>query len=467
MSSVRGIGLGRHRTQRLHQRLDRRLDGVLTIVASDAAVDGRIGEPQCMRHERREDGSCRRAFVAAQRSASTEAARARSSQADARVGQRRSEFLPTISTSAQLGTRSFNTASMGIEVPTTDPDGEVRGPVRSIDMRAQISQRLIDVPAVLRWRAAGADADAIHYRADAAADAAAERGANAYLSVLRAEARISARQADSSLAAELLDIARQQLAAGVGISLDVTRAESQLADTRARLIATRGERDRSVLQLRHELAIADGAPLVIADSLPAPSENEPVAREDEIIRMALGHRGDFKAAVTSSEAARTSARAAAAERLPSISAYADHGSTGRNTDRLLGTYSYGVQISIPVFDGLRMESRTAEERARQREAEVEAIDMRRQVETDVRTALISVAAAREEVAAAQARLVLAEQEVNQARARFRQGVSGNADVITASMSLNSARDLVIDALTSYQMARVSLASAQGATAMLK
>jgi len=307
----------------------------------------------------------------------------------------------------------------------------------------------------------------MHYRADAAADDAAERGATAYLRVLRAEARISARQADSSLAAELLDIARQQLNAGVGISLDVTRAESQLADARARLISTRGDRDRSILQLRHELALPDAAPLVITDSLAAPSTNEPVAREDEIIRNALEHRGDFKAARTQSEAARTSARAAVAERLPSISAYADHGSNGKNTDRLLGTYSYGVQVSLPIFDGLRTESRASEERARHREAEVQAVDTRRQVETDVRTALISVASAREEVAAAQARLVLAQQEVNQARERFRQGVSGNADVITASMSLNGARDLVIDALTSYHLARVALASAQGATAMLQ
>ena len=98
---------------------------------------------------------------------------------------------------------------------------------------------------------------------------------------------------------------------------------------------------------------------------------------------------------------------------------------------------------------------------------MQALDTRRKVETEVRTALISVASAREEVAAAQARLVLAEQEVNQARERFRQGVSGNADVITASMSLNGARDLVIDALTKHQMARVSLASAQGTTTMIQ
>jgi outer membrane protein TolC len=401
------------------------------------------------------------ARIAADRSASTAAARERSAQADSRVSQRRSEFLPTLSTSAQFGTRSYNTASLGIDVPTIDPAGEVKGPVRSIDMRAQIAQRLIDMPAVLRWRAAGTDADAVHYKADAAADDAAERGANAYLRVLRAEARISAREADSSLATELLDIARLQVRAGIGISLDVTRAESQLADARARLIATRGERDRSVLQLRHELALPDAAPMSIVGTLTPPSSTETMPPEDEIIRNALQHRADLKAAITQSEAARTSARAAMAERLPSLSLYADHGSNGKNTDRMLGTYSYGVAVSLPIFDGLRMESKTSEERAKQREAEVQAQDTKRLVETEVRTAMISVASAREEVSAAQARLLLAEQEVSQARERFRQGVSGNADVITASMTLNSARDLVIDALTKYHMARVALAAAQG------
>ena len=412
------------------------------------------------------------ARLAAGRSATTAAARERSSQADARVAQSRSALLPNLSTTAQYGTRSFNTASLGIDVPSApgssmNPDGEVQGPVRSIDMRARISQQLINVPSVLTWRATATDADAMHYRADAAADNAAQRGATAYLNVLRAEARISARQADSSLAAELLDIARQQVAAGVGIALDVTRAESQLADAKARLIGTHGDLDRSVLQLRHELWLPDGAPLVIADSLREPSPDDVMATESEIIQRALNTRADYRAAIMSSEGARLHTRAAFAERLPSVSVYADQGSNGKETDRMLGTYSYGVQVSLPIFDGLHIESRKAEEIARAREAEITARDTKRQVETDVRTAMISVSSAREEVTAAQARLALAEQEVNQARERFRQGVSGNADVITASMTLNSARDLVIDALTSYHLARVALASAQGVTATLR
>src|SRR5512147_1302295 len=72
------------------------------------------------------------ARLAADRSATTAAARERSSQADARVAQSRSALLPNLSTTAQYGTRSFNTASLGIDVPSApgssmNPDGEVQG----------------------------------------------------------------------------------------------------------------------------------------------------------------------------------------------------------------------------------------------------------------------------------------------------------------------------------------------------
>jgi hypothetical protein len=45
--------------------------------------------------------------------------------------------------------------------------------------------------------------------------------------------------------------------------------------------------------------------------------------------------------------------------------------------------------------------------------------------------------------------------------------SRGADIITASMTLNGARDQVIDARTSYHQARVALASAPGMTAMIQ
>jgi outer membrane protein TolC len=120
-----------------------------------------------------------------------------------------------------------------------------------------------------------------------------------------------------------------------------------------------------------------------------------------------------------------------------------------------------VQLSVPVFDGLRRAGRVQEQQAVAQQAEVRRRDLELQAASDVRGALLDLASTREQVAATRERLRLAEQEVTQARERFQAGVAGNADVITASLSLTGARTLVVDALTAYQNARVALARATG------
>ena len=102
-----------------------------------------------------------------------------------------------------------------------------------------------------------------------------------------------------------------------------------------------------------------------------------------------------------------------------------------------------------------------------REIEVRRRDLRQQVSLDVRGALLDLVSAREQVDAARERQRLSEQEVAQAQERFRAGVASNADVITASVTLNAARTGLIDALTAYQGARVSLARAEGTVSQLR
>jgi outer membrane protein TolC len=122
---------------------------------------------------------------------------------------------------------------------------------------------------------------------------------------------------------------------------------------------------------------------------------------------------------------------------------------------------------MPIFDGFKREARIAEEKARQREAEVTYQDTRLRTEVEVRSAMLDLAAAKERVAATEVQLRLAEQEVRQAKERFKAGIAGNSDVIQASLTLNGARDQVVGALTAYHVARVEVAKAQGATTGLK
>jgi outer membrane protein TolC len=306
---------------------------------------------------------------------------------------------------------------------------------------------------------AGANADVASL-----ADQASAAAANAYLSVLRADAVYTARLADSTLAAELLGIAQDQLRAGTGVALDVTRARSQLTGARTQLIVSRNERDRT----RVDLARALGLPLVrleLADalaSLPAPGNPGAGTTLDSAVRS----RKDVQALDLQARAAREQANAIRDERLPTIGVFADEGLSQRNGRSYLPTYDWGIQLSLPIFDGFRREARVTEQVSAARDLEIRARDLRAQVEADVRSATLNLRSSAEAVSAARERLSLAEQEVAQARERFQAGVAGNADVITASITLNTARTQLVDALTSYQASRVALARAQGSIATI-
>ena len=413
--------------------------------------------------------------LAAQQSAQAKGARLRADEAQARVRQRRADLLPTVSSYVQEAGRTFNTSTLGIDFPAPagqqpifDPKGEVLGPINTLDVRGRVEQNLLDFGAIGRVRSAQASARSSNADADATAEQAATVATTAYVRAMRADADLHARQADTVLATELLGIAQAQLRAGTGVGLDVTRARAQLAATRASLIASRNARDHAHLDLLRSLSLPVGTDIVLTDSLSlVAAATEPVPDEAALLAQALRARPDILAEEARVRAAQQGLSAIKAERLPSLGLVADDGIIGKNGSRLLNTYTWGLQVSIPMFDGFKREGRLQEQQSVVKEAQIRQRDVEQQAQADVRGAVLDLAAAREQLDAASERLRLAEQEVVQARDRFNAGVSGNADVVNASLALTASRTLVNDAETAYQLARVSLARATGSVTTLR
>ena len=415
------------------------------------------------------------ARLAARQSNVVQTAEQRAEEALARVRQSRAALFPELSANALQSGRTFNSVTFGITLPSApgqpplfNPDGQVLGPVNTVDLRGRVQTNIFDYSVLARLRSAQTSATAARADIASAADQAATQAAAAYIRVLRGNAQLDARLADSTLARELLNIAQSQLEAGVGVALDVTRAESQLAGMRAQLIAARNERERAQLDLRRALNLSLDAPVELSDSLSSVVSDDLALDEPTATARAMRDRPDLRAADEQLRAAQQTVSAIRSERLPSLSAFGDDGVVGKTgSSRLLPTYTYGIQLSLPIFDGFRREGRIQEQQAVTHELEVRRRDLEQQAAIDVRSALLDLTAARDEVTASRERLRLAEQEVSQARERFRAGVAGNADVVTASITLNSARSQYVDVLTSLQQARVLLARAEGAVTQLR
>jgi outer membrane protein TolC len=175
-------------------------------------------------------------------------------------------------------------------------------------------------------------------------------------------------------------------------------------------------------------------------------------------------RAELKAQAKREEVAKLNYGSVKAERLPSISAFGNYGTTGAEIIGALPTRAVGVTLKVPVFDGGRRDARRAESLSELRQEQIRTRDVKQQVELDVRLALDSIHSAATQVETSREGLALAENELAQARRRYEGGVANSIEVTDAQTRLDRARDNQVAALYNYNLARLDLATATGTIA---
>ena len=375
--------------------------------------------------------------------------------AEARVGQRRADLLPTIAGNAAVTRQTLNLDEFGIPIATgvTDPFDIYR-----LQLRA--SQTIFDASIIGRLRAARDTAVAAGLDARAAGEIAGATAGLAYLRALSARETVRAREADSTIAAELLSQARQLVGAGVSPAIDATRSEVSFAAVRTQLEVARNGADRASLDLLRALDLPSGTRLELADSLGTGALDLPLD-PDSAAGFARAHRAELAAEHARTEAAHRSLGAIRAEYLPSLGLSGAYQQTGRETGDLAGSYTVQLQLTVPILDGFRRQHRVKEQNLRVNIQEIREHDLVNQVETEARQSVLDLASARQQVAIAGERLRLAEQELSQAQQRFQAGVAGSVETTNAQSSVIAARDALIQARVNFGTARVGAYRALG------
>ncbi len=390
----------------------------------------------------------------------------RSDAAGARVRQARSALLPNLSLTGSWVNRTFNPRTLGFQIPGLSLPSLVP-PFNAYDGRARVTQILFDASSRRRVGAARGQLNATNAERTAVVETAAQNVALAYVRAARAAAVVEARQADSTLAAELVGLAVAQQRAGVSASIDVTRAKTQLAEAAGRLVVAANQLDRAKIDLARAMGIDPGSAIALTDSLsPALGAASVPDDRNAAVTQAIATRPDLLAEQARGAAARQASSAISAERLPRLDLEADYGFSGLRPPDATGTRQVAVAVTLPILDGFRLEGRKGEQEAAVRESDVRVRDLRQQVTADVDGALLDLRSAGAQQQIAAERLQLAAQEVSEARQRFKAGVAGNIEVITAQASMLRARDADIDARFAAVSARIALARSVGSARTL-
>jgi outer membrane protein TolC len=96
-----------------------------------------------------------------------------------------------------------------------------------------------------------------------------------------------------------------------------------------------------------------------------------------------------------------------------------------------------------------------------RQRRAQADDLRGRVEYEVRTAVLDVQAAGQQVEVAQQAAQLAGEQLRQSQDRYAAGVTGNLEVIQAQQAVVTASENYINALNAHNIAKLLLTRAVG------
>ncbi|HEY1469992.1 MAG TPA: TolC family protein [Candidatus Acidoferrum sp.] len=282
-----------------------------------------------------------------------------------------------------------------------------------------------------------------------------------YIGTLRAVANVEASRSRVDLAQALYDQAADLQKEGVGTGIDTLRANVELQNEKQRLIEAENDRDSSLFGLSKLLNLDPRQKIELADSLSFFETPQPEV--DASIDEALSARQEWKALQADEKVARYEKQSTQYQRLPSVrfDGYWEYFGTTPST--VIPTYQYTGSLNFPLITSGRIRAQVTRADLELRKVEQQKADLRNQIALDVKTSLLNLRSARNEVQVANLGVKLAQDEVAQARDRFNAGVANNIEVISAQDSLSRANDNQILALYRFNQARADYARAIGQT----
>jgi outer membrane protein TolC len=344
----------------------------------------------------------------------------------------------------------------GFNLPT------ILGPYNYIDLRARLTQTVVDLTAWKNYKSADESFRADQLSAQDSRDLVVLAVGGAYLSVIADKARVQSALAQLHTANALYQQASQQRAVGVVAQVDVDRSQVQALTQQQRVTSLQNDLAKQKINLARMTGLPPNHQYDLSDDVPF-SAAPPITME-EAFRQAFEQRPDLKAAAAQVRAAELARSGARSERLPSLGVNADYGVIGTTPDHSHGTFSVTGTLRFPIWEGGRTggDIEQADATLTQRRAELE--DLKLQVEGEIRKVYLDLEAATSEVEVARLNARVAKETLDLTRQRVEAGVADSVELVQSQEALAGAELDYINSVFAHNVAKLSLARAMGRAA---
>ena len=341
---------------------------------------------------------------------------------------------------------------VGIALPTTV------GPYHYYSAQANLSEQL-SLTSLHNLRSATAALDAAQLTAKDARELIVLAVGGSYLRVLATQALVASQVKQVQYSEASYKQANDQFIAGTKAQIDATRSLVELQSQQQRLRSQRTQLEKEQMALERLIGLPLGHPLVIEQTLPT---NVPdIPDPDAAVHDGFAHRADLEAAGRQLKAAQESLRASRSEYLPSLSVSGYYGVQGINPNKGVGVFQGTGTVTVPIWHGGREKADLQQAGASVDQRKAELADQQGVVENDVRTALLDLRVAAEQVKVAEENRQLALNTLKQSQDRFAAGVTTSVEVVQSQETLAAAELDYINTLFSVNVGKLSVARAMG------
>jgi len=371
----------------------------------------------------------------------------------------RAALLPQASFGVNDSVRRINLQEeLGSSLPFPGVPGHV-GPINIFSTGPSFGTPVFDLTLWNRFKSAREGANASRSNSLSTREQVILLVVSQYIGTLRAMATVEAAQSRVELAQALYDQAADLQKEGVGTGIDTLRANVELQNEKQSLLVAQTDRDASLFGLSRLLNLDPRQEIQLADSLSFFDTPQPDV--DASIDQALGTRPEWHALQEQTKAAEYDKKASQALRLPSVRVDGNWAYEGTRLNNGIPVYNYQASLDVPIFTGGRTHAEIVKSDLQLKVLDEQRADLRNQIALDVKTSLLNLKSARNQVEVANLGIQLSKEEVDQARDRFKAGVANNIEVIQAQDALARANDNQIAALYRFNQARADYAKSVG------
>jgi len=370
-----------------------------------------------------------------------------------------SALLPHVTAAPYVDASKINLPEIGLSsFPGVTLPRSI-GPFSYFDARAAVTQTLFDWKSVNAIRAASQSLKSAAYTFKDARDLVVLAVGYVYLQAIADEARIETAEAQVKTAQALYDQAADQINAGTSPDIDGLRTKVELQNRQQQLIQAKNNLAIQKLTVARVIGLAPGQEFEFTDK--SPYQAIEATSVDEVLGRAYASRSDFQAAMRDVRAAEFARKAAVAGYLPSLSFNADYGLAGSHPSTATSVADVRGTLSIPIFQGGSVHADVLQADARLEQSRERLENLRAQIDSDVRAALLNLQSSADQVNVARSNIDLAEETLVQSRDRFSAGVTDTVEVVQSEEAVASAHEQYISSLYNYNYAKISLVRALG------